>query len=144
MPSDHFYIVSPPQNCTKGNCVMKMIYCQGWVNGHPTTMKEFSEAHFKQLTPAEAGRCIQSIKYQLLCAYCDYGGDIVQDENINLDILDECRQMEFLHLRPQGAYYMVLEEDHPPSNSTDRYHVHFLLVPSNSDRIFTFYDVKYA
>lgn len=122
---------------------MKMIYCQGWADGHPTTMKEFGEEHFKQLSPAEAGRCIQSIKYQLICAYCDYGGDIVQDENIHPHTLDPCRQMEFLHIRYVGAYYMELEEELDSAVSA-RYLVYFLMVPSNSDSIFTFYDVKCA
>lgn len=105
---------------------------------------EFEEMHFKQLLPAEAGRCIRSMKYQTLNAFCDYGRDIERDPNIHVIKLDKKRKAAFRNLCYIGAYYIELEEELDDNRGTYKCYVYFILIPSNSNTIFTFYDVKCA
>lgn len=124
---------------------MEMVNCRFLVKGNLTINDDdFKNEHFKQLTPAEAGRCIMNMKYQVIDVFCDYGRSIELDPRIQVVSLDPCRQTEFMHLRYIGAYALEFEEELDDSRNTVRCLVYFLLIPSNSDSIFAFYDVKCA
>lgn len=112
--------------------------------GKPGNEIEFEEMHFKQLSPAEAGRCVQSMKYQTVNAFCDHGRNIERDPNIHLITLDETRSALFRNFCYIGAYYLELEEELDDDRGVYRCYVYFILIPSNSNNIFTFFDVKCA
>ena len=104
------------------------------LEGRETNSKEFVKAHFRQLSPAKAGRCIENMKYQVWDAYCQYGDEIERDSKINKIPLDEEHTEEFQFLNYTDAYNLELDQY--------RYVIYFILIPSNSSSIFAFYDVE--
>lgn len=113
-------------------------------NGAPVTASEFEKMHFKQLLPAEAGRCMMDMKYQTLNAFCDHGIYIECDPNICKTELDDFHKEAFRNLCYIGAYYLEIEEELEGDRGIYRCNVFFILIPSNSNRIFAFYDVQCA
>lgn len=112
--------------------------------GKPGSESEFEKMYFRQLELAEAGRCIESMKYQTVNAFCKYGRKIERDPNIQPTKLDETRKRTLAGFCYIGAYYLELEEELDDNRGIYRRHVYFILIPSNSNSIFTFYDVKCA
>ena len=104
------------------------------LEGRETNSREFVKAHFRQLSPAKAGRCIENMKYQVWDAYCQYGDEIERDSKINKIPLGEEHTEEFRFLNYADAYNLELDQY--------RFVVYFILIPSNSSSIFAFYDVE--
>lgn len=101
--------------------------------GREGTSKEFQEQHFRELGPAEAGQCIRDATYQICDAFCEYGFDIERDPKITKTELDDEHKVAFCNLNYVDAYYLILERY--------KYQVFFILILSNSNSIFAFYNV---
>ena len=104
------------------------------MEGREISSEEFEKEHFRQLSPARAGRYITNMKYQVWDAFCEHGRAIERDQRIHKVELDEEHVEEFRFICHLGAYYLDLDQC--------RYVAYFILIPSNSCSIFAFYDVK--
>lgn len=114
------------------------------LGGKSVTPNRFIAAFFDQHTPAEAGRCIRNMQYGTICAYCEHGSNIHNDPSISEIRLDPFWENALMHYSYTGAYFLEIEDEFDETHEVFRYFVFFILIPSNADQTFAFFDVKCA
>ncbi len=114
------------------------------LGGRIVTADCFKSAYFDQLTPAEAGRCMNHMIYKTLCACSEYGSRIHNDPEICQIILDPTWEAELMRFHYTGAYFFEIDDEYDETHDVYRYHIFFILISSSADHRCVFFDARCA